>query len=386
MLLAVIYIAFVGLGVPDSLIGSAWPAIYRDFSVPEYSVSLITLTVSGCTVISSVLSTGIINRFGTYKVSAVSTVMTALALAGFSFAPNLEVMWLCAIPLGVGAGAIDAGLNNFVALHYSAKHMNYLHCFYGIGVSCSPYLMSIALTGREWRSGYLYAFVLQSAIAAIIVFSFPIWKEKTSEETGEEESPKTLSLKQLVAIVKLRTAWVIMFATNAIEYVCGVWGSYYLVEAKGISLASGAFALTLYYAGMALGRFFSGLIANKIPTWNRIYMGCGFLFFAILMLLIPGTSVISIAGLFMVGFGNGSIYPNFIHLTPYNFGKDISQAAMGSLIAMAYIGVMLAPPLFGLVNYLFKASSFPIFISTIYSIMIVSIFVFARQVRSEKII
>ncbi len=382
-LLVVIYIAFIGLGVPDSLIGSAWPAIYRDWSMPEYAVSLITLTISGCTVLSSIFSTGVLNRFGTHKVSAVSTVMTALALLGFSFAPNLWVMWLCAIPLGVGAGAIDAGLNNFIALHYSANHMNYLHCFYGIGVSCSPYLMSVALSETGWRSGYLYAFVLQSIIAAIIIFSFPLWKKKSSAETGEEEASKTLSLKQLVSIAKLRTAWVIMLATNAIEYVCGVWGSYYLVETKGLSAANGALALTLYYAGMALGRFSSGLIANKIPTWKRIYIGCGLLFVAIIMLLVPGVTALSVAGLFMVGFGNGSIYPNFIHLTPYNFGKDISQAVMGSLIATAYIGVMLAPPMFGLINFLFKAGSFPVFTTVLYVIMVLSIFIFVKQVKAE---
>jgi len=310
--------------------------------------------------------------------------MTALALLGFSFSPNFVVMWLCAIPLGIGAGAIDAGLNNYIALHYSANHMNYLHCFYGIGVSCSPYLMSVALSDAGWRVGYRSAFIVQGIIAAILIFSFPLWKKNAAADAGEEEPAKTLSLKQLLSISKLRCAWVIMLATNAIEYVCGVWGSYYLVEAKGLSPADGALALTLYYAGMALGRFFSGLIAKKISTWKRIYIGCGLLLAAIVMLLVPGTTALSVAGLFMVGFGNGSIYPNFIHLTPHCFGKDISQAVMGSLIAMAYVGVMLAPPLFGFINVFFKASSFPIFTSALYAVMSVSIYVFVRQLKAEN--
>lgn len=380
LLLIVIYIAFIGLGVPDSLIGSAWPAIYRDWSIPEYAVSLITFTISGCTVLSSIFSTGVINRFGTHKVAAVSTAVTAISLAGFSFAPNLMVMWLCAIPLGIGAGAIDAGLNNFVALNYSAKHMNYLHCFYGIGVSVSPYLMSVALSGTGWRGGYRYAFILQSLIAAIIIISFPLWRKKTSAD-NKEETAKTLSLKQLVSIAKLRIAWIISFSTNGIEYVCGVWGSYYLVEAKGLTPANGALALTLYYAGMALGRFSSGLISNRISTWKRIYIGCGILLIAIIMLIVPGPAALSVAGLFAAGFGNGSIYPNFIHLTPENFGRDISQSVMGSLIAMAYIGVMLTPPLFGLVDLLFKAESFPAFTAILYVIMIVSIFSFKRRIK-----
>ena len=381
MLLIVIYIAFIGLGVPDSLIGSAWPAVYRDFCLPEYAVSLITFTISGCTVLSSVFSAGVINRFGTYKTAAVSTAMTAFALIGFSFAPNLFVMWLFAIPLGVGAGAIDAGLNNFVALHYSAKHMNFLHCFYGIGVSLSPYLMSVALSGEGWRVGYRYAFILQSLITAILFISFPLWKKKASSETGDEKSAKTLSLKQLVSIKKLRIAWVISFSTNGIEYVCGVWGSYYLVEAKGLTPANGALALTLYYAGMALGRFSAGLISGKISAWRRIYIACGILFSAIVMLIMPGSAALSVAGLFTAGFGNGSIYPNFIHLTPDNFGKDISQSVMGSLIATAYIGVMLTPPLFGLVDFIFKAGSFPVFTAALYIVMIISIFAFKRRIK-----
>ena len=383
-LLIVIYIAFIGLGVPDSLIGSAWPAIYKEWAMPEYAVSLITLTISGCTVLSSIFSTGVLNRFGTHKVSAVSTAMTAAALLGFSFAPNFVIMWLCAIPLGVGAGAIDAGLNNYIALHYSANHMNFLHCFYGIGVSCSPYLMSIALSGAGWRNGYLYAFILQSVIACIIIFSFPLWKKKASVDQESEEPAKKLSIRQMIGMSKLRTAWIIMLSTNAIEYVCGVWGSFYLVQTKGLSAATGALALTLYYAGMALGRFTSGIISGKITTWKRIYIGCGLLAVAIVMLLVPGITTLSVAGLFMVGFGNGSIYPNFIHLTPYNFGKDISQAVMGSLIAMAYTGVMLAPPLFGLVNKIFSAHSFPVFTTVLYVIMVLAIFTFVKQLKKEN--
>ena len=382
ILLTVIYIAFIGLGVPDSLIGAAWPAIYTDMSLPVSAVSCITLLISGCTVLSSIFSTGALNRFGTYKVSAVSTAVTALSILGFATAPNFFVMCLCAIPLGIGAGAIDAGLNNYIALHYKAHHMNFLHCFYGIGVSCSPYFMSLALSGNSWRNGYLYAFCLQSVITVILVLSFSLWK-KDSAISGEEAS-KSLSLKEMAGMSKLRIAWVIMLATNAIEYVCGSWGSLYLVEAKGLSPEHGALGLTLYYAGMALGRFASGMISGKIRTWKRIYIGSTVLFAAIVMLLIPDSVVLSVAGLFAVGFGNGSIYPNFIHLTPHNFGKDISQAVMGSQIATAYIGVMIAPPLFGAVNHLFGLNAFPVFTGVLYLTMIFAIALFVRCIKREN--
>ena len=382
LLLTIIYIAFIGLGIPDSLIGAAWPAIYTDWAISESAVSVITLTISGCTVLSSVFSTGVLNRYGAHKVSAVSTAMTALALIGFSLAPNLLVMWLCAILLGLGAGAIDAGLNNYIALHYTANHMNLLHCFYGIGVSISPYIMSLAISGGAWRRGYLYAFLLQSIITVILFASFPLWK-KGNTSALEEETPKKLSIPEMLGMSKLRTVWIIMLATNAIEYVCGIWGSYYLIQTKDLSVAQGAVALTLYYAGMASGRFLSGILAQKIYTWNRIYTGMIILLGAILLLLIPNAVVLSIAGLFAVGFGNGSIYPNFLHLTPYNFGKDISQAVMGSQIALAYIGVMLAPPAFALVNSLFGSQSFPIFVGLLYLVMVIAIFCLVKRIQSE---
>ena len=193
LLLAVIYIAFIGLGVPDSLIGTAWPAVYREFQADPSLVSCITLLISGCTVLSSMCSSGVLNKFGTAKVTAVSTAMTAVSLLGFSFAGNVWVMCLWAIPLGLGAGAIDSGLNNYIALHYSASHMNFLHCFYGIGVSCSPYLMSVALSGSSWRNGYRYAVVLQMTITLILIVSLPLWKRQSASAGSLHDAVEILA-------------------------------------------------------------------------------------------------------------------------------------------------------------------------------------------------
>lgn len=381
MLLIIIYMAFIGLGIPDSLIGSAWPAIYTELNLPVECISCVTLLISGCTVLSSILSTKLLNKFGTHKVAAVSTAITALAILGFSNASSLIALSFFAIPLGIGAGAIDAGLNNYIALHYKANHMNFLHCFYGIGVSCSPYLMSIALSGNNWRNGYMYAFILQSIITLSLVLSFRLWKKDSCDE--EEVATRNLSISQMLKMPKLMISWVIMFSTNAIEYVCGTWGSVYLIETKGLSASSGALALTLYYAGMALGRFSSGVFASKVHTWKRIYISIVVLFFAILLMLMPGTEILSIAGLFLIGFGNGSIYPNFIHLTPYNFGKDISQAIMGSQIATAYIGVMIAPPLYGAVSNILGLASYPFFIGVLYVIMVLAVFAFVNKTKQD---
>ena len=350
LLLVIIYIAFIGLGVPDSLIGSAWPAMHEELNIPVEAVSVITFLISGCTVLSSMFSAKILNKLGTAKVTAFSTAMTAAALLGYSFAPSFWFMIPLAIVLGLGAGAIDSGLNNYVALHCKASHMNFLHCFYGVGVSLSPYLMAQALSNVGWRGGYRYAFYVQAFISILLIVSVPLWKKTSSSEESEEETSVNLTFLQMAKKSEVRLVWIIMLVTNAIEYACGVWGSTYLVEEKEFETRYGAVALTIYYVGMSIGRFVSGLLADKISTWKRIGIGAVILAPAVVLMLLPLNGAVSVIGLFLIGLGNGSIYPNMIHLTPHNFGKDVSQAIMGSQIAFAYIGVMLAPPAVSLIS------------------------------------
>ena len=385
VLLVVIYIAFVGLGVPDSLIGSAWPAIYGELGLPVTYVSFVTMVISGCTVLSSIFSDRIIRRFGTGKITAVSTLMTALALLGFSFSQHFLFLCLLAVPLGLGAGAIDSGLNNFLALHYSVKHINLLHCFYGVGVSVSPFLMSLAIGGGNWRGGYRYAFLLQIAIAAVLVLALPLWKRAFSgageEKAPEEEPSRLLPLKEMVKLPMVRTAWAIMFATNAIECACGAWGATFLAEARAFTPQDSALALTLYYVGLALGRFLSGIFSEKIRTWQRVHIGIGGVVVAVGLLLVPW-GWMAMAGLFMVGLGNGSIYPNMVYLTPYCFGREVSQSVMGTLVAVAYIGFMLTPALFGLVSDVLGIGAFPVFLLVLLVGMAGCIFSFEKQLRA----
>ena len=383
ILLIVIYIAFIGLGVPDSLIGSAWPAIHLELSIPVEMVSILTFLISGCTVLSSMFSTRILNKLGTAKVTAFSTAMTALSLVGFSLAPSFWFMIPLAIVLGLGAGAIDSGLNNYVALHCKASHMNFLHCFYGVGVSLSPYIMSQAFESVGWRGGYRYAFYVQSAIAILLIISLPMWKKSSSEEQAEEEKGVTLTLLQMAKNRDVQKVWVIMLMTNAIEYACGVWGSTYLVEEKGFSIEKGALALTIYYVGMSLGRFLSGLLANKIKTWKRIFIGSVILAPAIVIMLLPLPNVFAVLGLFLIGLGNGSIYPNMIHLTPHNFGKEVSQSIMGSQIAFAYIGVMLAPPMVSLISGVFGIKVYPILLALLYVVMVITLKCFVNCLKKQ---
>lgn len=384
-LLVIVYIAFISLGVPDSLIGAAWPAIYPDMQMPVEAISGITLLISGSTVLSGFISTGLLNKFGTAKVTAFSTAMTAVALIGFSFAPNYWVMLPCAVVLGLGAGAIDAGLNNFVALHFSAKHMNFLHCFYGIGVSLSPYLMSLALSSSGWRWGYRYAFFIQGAITLMLIFSLPLWKKAIASNSEEEEcEAEKCSFFQMLKMPTVRLAWLVILITNALEYTCGTWASTYLVSEKHLAAEVGAIGLTVYYIGMAMGRFLSGLISSRVKTWNRIWIGCGIVAVAVVMFILPLPVAVSITALFLIGLGNGSIYPNLMHLTPYNFGKSLSQAIMGSQIAFAYIGVMIAPPLVSVICNVLGMGIYPVFIIVLAVAMIISMLAFALSLKKQS--
>lgn len=382
-LLIVIYIAFIGLGVPDSLIGSAWPAIHAEMSVPVEAVSVLTFLISGCTVLSSMFSTGILNKFGTANVTAFSTALTAAALFGFSVAPSFNVMLPLAILVGLGAGAIDAGLNNYVALHYKASQMNFLHCFYGVGVTLSPYLMLRALSDIGWRGGYRYSFYVQATIALLLIVSIPMWKKTSPSGQDEEDAAVNLSFLQMAKKKEVRQVWIIMLATNGIEYACGTWGSTYLVMEKGFQAADGALALSIYYAGMSIGRFVSGVLSDKIKTWKRIGIGSAILAPAIAVMLLPLPGVVAVIAFFFIGLGNGSIYPNMMHLTPHNFGKDISQSVIGSQIAFAYIGVMLAPPLISLISSLFGIVVYPVVLAVLYVIMVIALKCFTNLLKKQ---
>lgn len=372
LLLIVIYIAFIGLGVPDSLFGTAWPAIYTDLNLPVSWASIVTIIVSCGTITSSLLSSWLISRFGTGKITAVSTLMTALALLGFSCSDSMLWLCLCAIPLGLGAGSIDTALNNYVALHYKASHMNFLHCFYGIGVSLSPYLMSLALSKGTWEGGYRSVFWFQLAIAALTVLALPLWKKVRHAQNGEEEeeTPRVLSFPALMKMPKVRMACLVFIGYCALEYTCGTWGSTFLVNAKGAAADTAARMVTFYYVGLALGRFLSGVLAGRLHSRQLVKIGQMILLAAVVSLFLPLPFAFCSVSLFFIGLGNGPIFPNMLHLTPELFGKDLSQAVIGAEMATSYIGVLLAPALFGLIAQNVTAALFPVYLLVLYALMI----------------
>ena len=363
VLLVVIYVAFVGLGIPDSLFGAAWPAMYADLGLPVSLGSVVTMIISCGTIVSSLSSAAVINRFGTGRVTAASTVLTAAALLGFSLAPSL--LWLCllAVPLGLGAGAIDTALNNYVALHYRATHMNFLHCAYGVGVTVSPLIMSFALSAGTWREGYLGATVCQAAIALLTIAILPLWGKvaRADEERGEKDAePRTESPLALVRRRDVRLACLVFLASVAIEGICNTWGTSYLVNARGMGAGEAAGTVTVYYVGVTLGRFLSGVLANRLSSKQLVGLGQLVTFAAVLVLLAPLPVGAASVGLFLVGFGNSPLYPNMLHLTPRLFGRELSQSVIGVQMAASYVGSLALAPLFGVVGQSLGFWLFPV--------------------------
>lgn len=372
LLLIIIYISFVGLGIPDSLFGTAWPAIYGEFHLPISYASFVSVTICCGTIVSSMVSARVIRRLGTNKVSAISTAMTAAALLGFSCSGNLPVMCLWAVPLGLGAGAIDTALNNYVALHYSARVMSFLHCFYGVGVSVSPFVLSLVISGAwGWRGGYRIAFGIQLAITLLLVFTLPVWhRVHPPAEAGEQGGGRDLRLGEIARIPGVRLMWCLFITSCAIECTCGNWASTFLVEYKHVPAERAARIVMFYYVGMALGRFLSGVLASKLDSWKIIRLGQITLGGALAVLLLPGAPAIAAAALFLVGLGNGPLFPNFNYLTPRNFGEEASQSVMGTQMAAAYVGIMAAPAACGVLGQRLSMGIFPVYLAAFYLIML----------------
>lgn len=375
LLLAVIYTAFIGLGIPDSLFGTAWPAIYREFSLPISFASFVTVTTSCGTVVSSLMSSQVIRRFGTARVSAFSTALTAVALLGFSFSGSFWLLILCAIPLGLGAGAIDTALNNYVALHYSATHMSFLHCFYGVGVSLSPYVLSLVISGPQgWRGGYRTAFAMQLVIALLLFLTLPLWKKvqgvRTDGESGEEKT-NPLPVRKVLKLSGVKGMCLLFVASVGIEVTAGSWGATFLVESKGVTEDRAAWYVMFYYIGMAVGRFLSGVLAAKLHSWQIIRLGMIVLGVALVVLLLPVPPVWSAVGLFLVGLGNGPMFPNYNYLAPESFGPEVSQSVIGTQMACSYIGVMLVPTVFGVLGQVVTVALFPAYLTVFFLVMVV---------------
>ena len=361
LLLVVIYLSFISLGLPDALLGSAWPTIHIVWNIPVSYAGIISFIISLGTIVSSLNSDRLTRKLGTGKVTALSVALTAVALFGFSISSSFLQLCLWAIPYGLGAGSVDAALNNYVALHYKSKHMSWLHCMWGIGASAGPYIMGFVMTsGGTWNGGYRIISIIQVVLTAIIFISLPLWKKQpaegipqpekaTKEEVATKVTSHPLSLKEIFAIKGVPQILLCFFCYCALESTTGLWASSYLTLYKGVSAETAASYASMFYLGITLGRGISGFITLKLKDDQMIRLGQVIVALGSITILLPLNATVSLVGFILVGLGCAPIYPSIIHSTPAHFGADNSQAIIGIQMAFAYIGSCLMPPLFGLI-------------------------------------
>ena len=380
ILFLLIALIFIGLGLPDSLLGAAWPAIYIDLNLPISFANFITILISLGTVVASFFSAKIINKFGTGLVTAISTLLTAIGLIGFSISNSMLFFCLFSIPLGVGAGAIDAAINNYVAVNYNSLCVNLVHCFYGLGVAISPFIMGIALSfDNNWELGYRLVFFIQIIICLFAFLAIPLWnKVNKAKEDKVEFTPITLTYKQMAENKAIKTSWFLVFSSVALEFTCGIWGCSFLVGAEFMAESTAAKMLTLYYAGMTIGRLLSGFISTKLGVMKTIFIGHTLVGLAIITLILPFPAIVKGVALFFIGFGNGPTFPNITYLTPINFGKEVSQSIISSLLTVCNIGILIIPPIFGLIAEWIDIKLFPIFLLVLYLVMIISTIIYHK--------
>ena len=382
LLLPIIYLAFISLGLPDSLLGSAWPSMYPLLGVPVSYAGILSMIISFGTIVSSLNSDRLTRALGAGKVTAISVGMTAAALFGFSISTQFWMLCLWAVPYGLGAGSVDAALNNYVALHYESRHMSWLHCMWGIGTMVSPMVMGRVLAGGgPWTAGYRYIALFQIALTAVLFLSLPLWQKRTDETAEGGTAPQALSLGQVFRLPGAKEVMLCFFCYCALETTAGLWASSYLTLTRGVAADTAASFASLFYIGITAGRAACGFLALKLSDTQMIRLGQGVLAVGVAALLVPGPQLLALAGLVLVGVGCAPIYPSIIHATPDHFGADRSQAVIGIQMASAYVGNLVMPPLFGLLANNITPALFPFYLL---ALLVLMVFMHEQLVRKTS--
>ena len=401
LLLAVIYLAFISLGLPDSLLGAGWPVMHEYFDVSLSSAGIVSMLISGGTIVSSLASERITKKLGTKYVTLISVALTSAALFGFSISTHFFMICLWAIPYGLGAGSIDAALNNYVVLHYNSRHMSWLHCFWGVGTIISPYVMSYALTYSNWQTGYKAVAGIQFCIAVVLLATLRLWRvnEDTSKiaaenvnitgrqsdndcandwESGNIVDNKEVSDDNLLGLsgaIKIKGVLGLLVGFMcycSAESTCMLWTASYLIRMRGVSAEKAAAFASLFFIGITAGRFLAGFISTKLGDKNMIRLGTGIMAVGIVLIAIPILpEMAALVGFVIIGLGCAPIYPSIIHSTPANFGAENSQAIIGIQMASAYVGSTLAPPIFGVLSSVTGMWIMPVYITLFVLVMIV---------------
>ncbi len=387
LLLAVIYVSFISLGLPDSLLGSAWPTMYPQLGVPVSYSGIIFMIISIGTILSSLQSDRLTRCLGTGKVTAISVAMTAIALFGFSISHAFWQLCLWAIPYGLGAGSVDASLNNYVALHYESKHMSWLHCMWGVGAASGPYIMGGVITGGgTWNGGYLCIAVIQVVLTAVLLFSLPLWKSRpqVKDASGTVVEAEPLSVKEVLKVSGVKNVLICFFCYCALEQTTGLWASSYLTLYKGVPAETAASFASMFFIGITIGRALNGFLAMKLNDVQMVRVGQILIACGVAVMSLPLGASVSLVGFVMIGLGCAPVYPCLIHATPAHFGADKSQAIIGIQMACAYVGTSLMPPLFGLIAEHITVSLLPVYLVIILALMIVMHESMVRKVKYKE--
>ena len=372
LLLPVIYLAFISLGLPDSLLGSAWPVMYQELGTSVSSAGIISMIIAAGTIVSSLNSDRLNTRFGTGKITAVSVLTTAVALFGFSVSHSFLALCLWGIPYGLGAGSVDAALNNYVALHYKARHMSWLHCMWGVGCSTGPVVKGYAINHSTWNNGYRTIALFQIVLTLILFFSLPLWQKPSADASSDETSvPEQRSFSRLIRVPGVKEVLTCFFCYCAVESTAGMWAASYCTLFRGIDAKRAASWASLFYVGITIGRFFCGFITMKLNDQKMIRLGQAVIAVGTILMLLPLGDSLLFIGLILIGLGCAPIYPSIIHETPANFGADLSQGIIGIQMAFAYVGTCLMPPVFGVLGQHISFGLYPVFLMAILILMVV---------------
>ena len=373
LLLAIIYMAFISLGLPDGLLGAAWPVMHGELAVPESYAGIISMIISGGTIISSLFSDKITRRLGAGPVTALSVLLTAAALAGFALSDHFWLLCLFGIPYGLGAGSVDAALNNYVAVHYASRHMSWLHAFWGVGAAVGPYVMSWAIGTRYgWHLGYGSIAAVQVVLTAVLFLSLPLWKKRHSDDTENEETYEApIGLRQAIRLRGVKAILLAFFGYCALETTAGLWAASYLVDCREVDKQTAAAFALLFYLGITVGRFLNGCVADRFGDKTMIRFGLSVQAVGLALILLPtDTPITALIGLTVLGFGCAPVYPSIIHSTPDHFGRENSHAIVGIQMASAYCGATFMPPLFGLIAQQVNIALFPVYMGLFLLLMV----------------
>ena len=382
LLLIIIYLSFISLGLPDGLLGAAWPIMGPELGVPISYAGILSIVISVGTIASSLMSDRLTYRWGTGKITAVSVAMTAVALLGFSFSHSFWQLCLWSIPYGFGAGSVDASLNNYVAIHYSSRHMSWLHCMWGVGAAIGPYIMGFILSGGgDWATGYLSVGMIQIVLSIGILLSLPMWKERRKSQDKLSEQKGPLTIKEILRVPGATEVMLTFFGYCSLEQTAALWASSYLVLCKGVTEERAAFFASMFYIGITVGRALNGFLTIKFSDNRLIRMGHGIIMCGILVMFLPLGEVVSLIGLVLIGLGCAPIFPCVIHSTPELFGEEKSQAIIGVQMASAYVGCCVTPAFFGIIANNINVALMPGYLLLILALMY---FMYEKMLRKVK--